>query len=84
MRELNLFENTWIIFTTDHGDMLGDHHMGAKSVFLEGSAHIPLLIRTPFSSWEKNSFSGKKSDTLVNLVDILPTVLNIAGIKAAE
>jgi arylsulfatase len=84
MRELNLFENTWIIFTTDHGDMLGDHHMGAKSVFLEGSAHIPLLIRPPFSSWEKNSFSGKKSDTLVNLADILPTVLNIAGIQLPE
>lgn len=66
------------IMTGKEGYTTGDHHMGAKSVFLEGSAHIPLLIRPPFSSWEKNALSGKKSSTLVSLADILPTVLNIA------
>ena len=80
MREMNLLENTWILFTTDHGDMLGDHHMAAKSTFLEGSAHIPLLIRPPARSWEKKPMAGKKVDTLVNLTDILPTVLSIAGV----
>lgn len=84
MRELGLFENTWIIFTTDHGDMQGDHHMGAKTTFFEGSAHIPLIIRPPFSSWEPNPLSGKKCDTLVNLADIMPTVLNIAGSMVPE
>lgn len=45
MRELGLLDNTLIIFSSDHGEMLGDHHMGAKTVFLEGSAHVPLLVR---------------------------------------
>ncbi len=79
MREMGLFENTWILFTTDHGEMLGDHHMGAKSIFLEGAAHIPLLIRPPADAWDKKLFAGKRVDCLVNLADILPTILNIAG-----
>jgi len=81
LREMGLLENTWIIFTSDHGDMMGDHHMGAKSVFFEGSAHVPLIIRPPFGSWELHSYSGKKCDALVTLADILPTVLGIAGIE---
>jgi arylsulfatase len=81
MRELSLLENTWIIFTSDHGDMMGDHRMGAKSVFLEGSAHVPLIIRPPFGSWHKHNLTGQRCDTLVNLADIMPTVLGIAGIE---
>jgi len=81
MREMGLLENTWIIFTSDHGDMMGDHHMGAKSVFLEGSAHIPLIIRPPHGSWEIHPMSGKKCDRISNLADIMPTILGIAGIE---
>lgn len=84
MRELGLLENTWIIFTTDHGDMMGDHHLGAKSVFLEGSAHIPLIIRPPHGSWEVHPMSGKKCNNIVTLADIMPTILKIAGIDIPE
>jgi arylsulfatase A-like enzyme len=80
MRELGLFENTWIIFTSDHGEMLGDHHMAAKSVFLEGSAHIPMIIRAPSKYWVQKSMVAKKVDTLVDLADILPTILNMANV----
>lgn len=84
MREMGLFENTWIIFTTDHGDMMGDHRMAAKSVFFEGSAHIPLIIRPPHGSWEKHSLAGRRCNSLVDLADVLPTVLSIAGIEIPE
>ncbi|MGE5558325.1 MAG: sulfatase-like hydrolase/transferase [Bacillota bacterium] len=84
MRELGLFENTWIIFTTDHGEMMGDHHMGAKTVFLEGSAHIPFIVRPPSPSWEIHPLAGRRCETLVNLADVLPTVLGIAGIKSPD
>jgi arylsulfatase len=82
MRELGLLENTWIMFTSDHGDMMGDHHMGAKSIFLEGSAHVPFIIRPPFGSWEKHAMAGTTCDQLVHLADIMPTILGMAG--AAE
>ncbi len=81
MREMGLLENTWIIFTSDHGEMLGDHHMAAKSIFLEGSAHIPMIIRPPASAWVDKPLAGKTVDTLVNLADILPTVLARANVS---
>jgi len=58
--------------------------MCAKSVFFEGSAHVPLIIRPPFGSWEIHPYSGKKCDALVTLADILPTVLAIVGIEPPE
>ena len=45
--ELELAENTLVIFTSDHGEMLGDHGMHSKMAFYEGAAHIPLLMRLP-------------------------------------
>ncbi|HWS00857.1 MAG TPA: sulfatase-like hydrolase/transferase [Prolixibacteraceae bacterium] len=47
LAELGLEENTLVIFTSDHGDMLGAHGMREKNVFYEESAHIPLMIRFP-------------------------------------
>ena len=47
LQELGLAETTLVVFTSDHGEMLGDHGMNSKTVFYEGSAHIPLLMRLP-------------------------------------
>jgi arylsulfatase A-like enzyme len=80
LRELELLRNTWIIFTADHGEMLGDHYLGAKSIFLEGAAHIPLLIRPP-GEWDDDPRRDTVSDALVCLADILPTCLNLAGVS---
>ena len=73
-----LLEDTWIIFTSDHGDMLGDHHLGAKSQFLEGAAHVPMIIRPPFG-WDGER--GRCCDQLVTLADIYPTITALAGIE---
>ncbi len=82
MRELNLLENTWIIFTSDHGDLLGDHNMGAKTNFLEGSSHIPLLIKPPATFGHSHpAFAGMKCNKIVTLADIMPTILSICGIS---
>jgi len=45
--ELGLADNTLVIFTSDHGEMLGDHGVHSKMKFFEGAAHIPLLMRLP-------------------------------------
>jgi arylsulfatase A-like enzyme len=47
LTELGLNDNTLVIFTSDHGEMLGSHGMREKNVFYEESAHIPLMIRFP-------------------------------------
>ena len=78
LRELGLLDDTLIVFSADHGEMLGDHHMGAKTVFLEGSAHIPMLIRGP-ERLIPRELTGLQSDELVCLADLMPTFLSAAG-----
>lgn len=80
VRELGLLENTWIIFTSDHGENLGDHNMGAKTNFMEGSTHIPLIIRKPGFSWNPDPDRGQRDNNIVCLADILPTCLDMAGV----
>ncbi len=64
-------ENTLIIFTSDHGEMLGDHGLLWKGArFYEGAVHIPLIF-----SWPGHFEQGLQSDALVELTDIVPTLL---------
>lgn len=67
--ELGLAENTLVIFTSDHGDMLGAHGMREKNVFYEESAHIPLMIRFPKKIKSKTTIDG-----YVSTVDLFATI----------
>jgi choline-sulfatase len=67
-------ENTVIIYTSDHGDMCCDHGMWWKSSFYEGSAGIPLI-----ASWPGHFPSGTVDDSVASLIDVGPTLLDIAG-----
>ncbi len=69
--ELGLADNTLIIFTSDHGEMLGAHGMREKNIFYEESAHIPLLMRFPGEINPGTTVSG-----YVSLVDLFPTILD--------
>lgn len=80
LRTMGYLEDTWIIFTSDHGEMLGDHHLGAKSVFFEGSAHVPMIIRPP-DKLSDASIKGTVCDALVCLADVFPTCLSVAGVE---
>lgn len=82
LREEELLDNTWIIFTSDHGDMMGDHHMGAKFTYTEGSAHVPFIIKPPKNKLKE--YKGKIMSTLTQLCDIYPSILDMLGIKKDE
>jgi arylsulfatase A-like enzyme len=75
LEQSNQLENTLIIFSSDHGEMLGDHDRWGKTVWHEGSAHVPLIMAGP----------GVPSDTVikkpVTLTDIPATALDSAGLK---
>ena len=64
-------ENTYIVFTSDHGEMLGDHGLYAKSAAYEASLRIPLILAGP------NIGPGRISDALVELIDLNPTLLRM-------
>lgn len=69
--EHGLTENTLIVFTSDHGEMLGAHGLREKNVFYEESAHIPLLMRLPKEIKPKTKVEG-----YVSHIDIFSTILD--------
>ena len=73
-------ENTVILFTTDHGEALGDHGLIQKGVrFFDGLTRVPLIW-----SWPGRFKAGLQSDALVELTDIAPTLLELAGLRIPE
>ena len=68
--------DTLIVFTSDHGDMMGDHHHWRKTYAYEGSARIPFIVRYPLS-WDLPR--GQTIEAPVELRDIMPTLLDAAG-----
>jgi arylsulfatase A-like enzyme len=73
-----MYENSIICFTSDHGDMLGDHHHWRKTYAYEGSANVPCLFKWP-DGYEGKTERGTKLENPVELRDFLPTFLDAAG-----
>lgn len=81
MEEQGVLDDTLIIFTSDHGDMLGDHNMWRKTYAYEGSAHIPMLVRLPKDL--QKDIAGA-SDKPVMLCDVMPTILDVLGVNIPD
>ncbi len=77
--ELHLSDNTLVVFTADHGELLGDHGMLSKFVFYEGSAHIPLLLRLPGVIP-----AGTVVKAPVAQIDLFSTILDYCGVPGHE
>ena len=73
--ELGLAERTVVIFLSDHGEMLGDHWTWQKKLFYEASVRIPLIVRCP-----GRIAPGTVCDELVSNLDVVPTILEAAGL----
>lgn len=78
IKRKDMFENTLLIFVSDHGDMLGDHHHWRKTYAYEGSARVPFMMRWP-SRINAELKRGSVLTNPVELRDILPTFLDAAG-----
>lgn len=70
---------TFIIFTSDHGEQMGDHWLMGKSGYFDQSYHVPLIVRDPDPA--ANPTRGSKVDAFTEHVDIMPTLLDRAGIE---
>lgn len=77
LRQRDLDGNTLIVFTTDHGDYLGDHWLGEKDLFHDVSAKVPMIIVDPRE--QADSTRGKVNDAFIESVDILPSFVEFAG-----
>ncbi len=79
LSELGLADNTLVIFTSDHGEMLGDHGVHSKMKFFEGAAHIPLLMRLPGVIP-----AGKVVQAPAAQIDLFATILDYLGMSGHE
>jgi choline-sulfatase len=75
LEKLGLADNTLVVFTSDHGDMLGEKGQWFKRLYFEWSARIPLILRLP-----GKARAGMRVSSLVSLVDLLPTFAEAAGV----
>lgn len=78
LKAIGQYDNTCIIYTSDHGDSMGEHGLFFKLSPMEGSIGVPLLMRAGGIP------PGRKIDTPVSLLDVYRTVLEIAGLEAED
>ncbi|MEM6624615.1 MAG: sulfatase-like hydrolase/transferase [Pseudomonadota bacterium] len=74
LSEAGLTENTLVVFTSDHGEMLGDHGIWTKQVMYEASAGVPMVLAGP-------GVPVGRCKTPVSLIDLAPTALAAAGLS---
>ncbi|MCI8597731.1 MAG: sulfatase-like hydrolase/transferase [Lachnospiraceae bacterium] len=73
LKDKGMYEDTLVLFTSDHGDMMGDYEAIGKRSMVDSSCHIPFMIRCPGQK------PGVRKD-VCSLVDVAPTLLNYAGV----
>ena len=77
LKESGLDATTLIVFTSDHGDYLGDHWLGDKDLFHEVSVKVPLIVADPSPS--ADATRGTTCDALIEAIDLAPTFIEHFG-----
>ncbi len=80
LEELGLAENTIVVFTSDHGYMLGHHHKFQKQHLFEESTRVPFIFSVPWM----NKQHGKATNHITELVDLYPTLASLAELEAPK
>lgn len=78
LEKKGVLENTWIVYSADHGEMLGDHNLLAKFLYYKSSVRVPAIIRPPLG------MQGKVEHGLAESIDLTATILDIAGADPLE
>ena len=81
LRKRDLLEDTVIIFSSDHGLLMGEYGMGGKALLYDLTTKIPLIVYDPTLPKSKR---GKENDALILSADVAPTILEYAGLKPPE
>jgi arylsulfatase A-like enzyme len=80
LKQRGLYDDTTIVFTADHGEYMGQHHLLLKGGLMYDSLlKVPLIVK-----WPGNPNAGKVSDRLANNIDLAPTFCSVAGLDPAE
>ena len=82
LEETGQWDNTLIVFSSDHGEYLGDHYLTGKGHFYDSALNIPLIVRDP--SREADASRGRRLDHLVESIDISPTILDFLELEIPD
>lgn len=80
LKEAGIYDDTLLVVTADHGEMLGDHHAWGKQTFYDAAYHTPLIVRDP----RQPQAFGARVDSPTESIDIAPTVLDWLGQTAPD
>jgi arylsulfatase A-like enzyme len=80
LRKTGELDRTLVVFTSDHGEALGEHGLLGKLNTLDASFHVPLIIRAP----EEVGSGGRVVDLLTESIDVMPTVLDWLGVEVPD
>ncbi len=78
LEESGRMDDTLIVFTSDHGDFLGDHWLGEKELFYEESARVPMIVYDPDPA--ADATRGTRDNRFVEAIDLVPTFLDGVGV----
>ncbi len=82
LEDSGTYDNTMVIFTTDHGEQLGDHWQFAKYAYFDQTFHIPLIVRDPRPAARQTR--GKRVDAFTESVDVMPTILDFLQVPIPD
>ena len=82
LKESGAWERTLIIFSSDHGEYLGDHYMNGKHSFYDETMRVPYLVRDP--SREADATRGRRLEHFVESIDSAPTILEWLGLPVPD
>lgn len=79
LKEYAVYDDTLIVITSDHGDMMGSHGLMAKHVWYEESIGVPFILH-----WKNGNLSVTSSDIVLDTTDIMPTLLDLLKLKKPD
>jgi arylsulfatase A-like enzyme len=77
LKQTGQYDRTLIVVTSDHGEMLGEHHVWGKEIYFDPSFKLPLVIRDP----KRDGARGERVTKFTQAIDIMPTILDWIGVS---
>ena len=78
LKQLGIYDNTLIVFTSDHAEMLGDHWCWGKETPFDGAVRVPMIVKSPLVA---AGARGRVVDAFTEHVDVVPTILDHIGVE---
>jgi arylsulfatase A-like enzyme len=84
LKRTGQYDRTLIVFTADHGEMLGDHWFAGKDGCFDAAYRVPMIIKPPHKIMNKGGARGAVVDAFTEHVDLLPTLCDVVGLETPD